>query len=152
VKSVIERHSWRKCDMDLAVLPDGPIVRISEDRGDLVRGCMLDSGALEQTVAAVQQCLGGAEVLYRQEVRQTRGRRPGPCSHHRRSPFSRPAGADWCRIAGTWQPSLPSRAKVSSRCRRTLLVPPIGARMRCGSSWDETVSGRGDMKGREAPG
>jgi nucleoside-triphosphatase THEP1 len=63
VQSNIERPGRRKCDMDLAVLPDGPIVRISEDRGELARGCTLDSGALEQTVFAVQQRLHGAEVL-----------------------------------------------------------------------------------------
>jgi hypothetical protein len=63
VQSNIERPNRRKCDMDLAVLPDGPIVRISEDRGDLARGCTLDSGALEQTVVAVQQRLEGAEML-----------------------------------------------------------------------------------------
>lgn len=63
VQSNHERPDRRKCDMDLAILPDGPIVRISEDRGDLARGCTLDSGALEQTVVAVQQRLPGAEVL-----------------------------------------------------------------------------------------
>lgn len=63
VQSNHERPDRRKCDMDLAVLPDGPIVRISEDRGDLARGCTLDSGALEQTVLAVQQRIDGAEVL-----------------------------------------------------------------------------------------
>ncbi|MFN7009286.1 MAG: DUF2478 domain-containing protein [Allorhizobium sp.] len=63
VQSNHERPDRRKCDMDLAILPDGSIVRISEDRGDLARGCTLDSGALEQTVVAVQQRLPGAEVL-----------------------------------------------------------------------------------------
>ena len=63
VQSNHERPDRRKCDMDLVVLPDGPIVRISEDRGDLARGCTLDSGALEQTVVAVQERLGAAEVL-----------------------------------------------------------------------------------------
>lgn len=63
VQSNHERPDRRKCDMDLMVLPDGPIVRISEDRGDLARGCTLDSGALEQTVVAVQQRLDGAEML-----------------------------------------------------------------------------------------
>jgi nucleoside-triphosphatase THEP1 len=63
VQSNHEREGRRKCDMDLRVLPDGPVVRISEDRGDLARGCTLDSGALEQTVFAVQQRLDGAEVL-----------------------------------------------------------------------------------------
>jgi hypothetical protein len=63
VQSNHERPDRRKCDMDLVVLPDGPIVRISEDRGDLARGCTLDSGALEQTVMEVQERLGAAEVL-----------------------------------------------------------------------------------------
>jgi hypothetical protein len=63
VQSNQERPDRRKCDMDLAVLPDGPIVRISEDRGSLARGCILDSGALEQTVMAVQRRLDGAELL-----------------------------------------------------------------------------------------
>lgn len=63
VQSNIERPNRRKCDMDLIVLPDGPVVRISEDRGDLARGCILDSGALEQTVHAVGQRLAEAEVL-----------------------------------------------------------------------------------------
>lgn len=63
VQSNHERPDRRKCDMDLVVLPDGPIIRISEDRGDLARGCILDSGALEQTVHSVQQRLAGAEVL-----------------------------------------------------------------------------------------
>lgn len=49
--------------MDLVILPDGPVVRISEDRGDLARGCMLDTGALEQTIVLVQQRLAGAQVL-----------------------------------------------------------------------------------------
>ncbi len=63
VQSNIERPDRRKCDMDLMILPQGPVVRISEDRGDLARGCTLDSGALEQSVAAVQQRLPGAEIL-----------------------------------------------------------------------------------------
>lgn len=63
VQSNRERPDRKKCDMDLIILPDGPVVRISEDRGDLARGCMLDSGALEQTVVAVQQRLPGAQVL-----------------------------------------------------------------------------------------
>lgn len=63
VQTNIKRADRRKCDMDLRVLPDGPVVRISEDRGALARGCMLDHGALEQTVAAVAARLDGAEVL-----------------------------------------------------------------------------------------
>lgn len=63
VQSNIERPDRRKCDMDLMILPAGPVVRISEDRGDLARGCTLDSGALEQSVVAVQQRLHDAEIL-----------------------------------------------------------------------------------------
>ncbi len=63
VQSNIERPDRAKCDMDLRVLPDGPILRISEDRGSLARGCILDSGALEQTVFEVDRRLAGAELL-----------------------------------------------------------------------------------------
>ncbi len=49
--------------MDLLILPQGPVVRISEDRGDLARGCTLDPGALEQSVAEVQQRLSGSDIL-----------------------------------------------------------------------------------------
>lgn len=63
VQSNHGRPGRQKCDMDLKVLPDGPTFRISEDRGDLARGCMLDSGALEQTVVAVEQRLPAAEML-----------------------------------------------------------------------------------------
>lgn len=58
-----QRPGRRRCDMDLRVLPDGPVVRISEDRGDLARGCRLDSGALEQTVAEVMARLPAARIL-----------------------------------------------------------------------------------------
>lgn len=63
VQSNHERPDRRKCDMDLRVLPDGPILRISEDRGELARGCILDSGALEQTVHEVEERLDGADLL-----------------------------------------------------------------------------------------
>lgn len=63
VQSNIARPDRRRCDMDLMILPNGPVVRISEDRGDLARGCMLDSGALEQSVVTVQQRLHDADLL-----------------------------------------------------------------------------------------
>lgn len=63
VQSDLERPDRRKCDMDLSILPDGPVVRISEDRGALARGCRLDVGALEQTLHEVQKRLDGAEIL-----------------------------------------------------------------------------------------
>lgn len=63
VQSNHDRPDRKKCDMDLCVLPDGPTVRISEDRGELARGCILDSGALEQTVFEVERRLDGADIL-----------------------------------------------------------------------------------------
>ena len=63
VQTNTERANRRKCDMDLIVLPDGPTIRISEDRGALARGCILDSEALEQTVVQVAQRLDGADLL-----------------------------------------------------------------------------------------
>ena len=63
VQSNTERPDRRKCDMDLRVLPDGQVIRISEDRGAKARGCILDSGALEQTVLQVSRRLEGASLL-----------------------------------------------------------------------------------------
>ena len=63
VQSNHERPDRKKCDMDLRVLPDGPVVRISEDRGELARGCILDSGALEQTGHEVERRLDRADIL-----------------------------------------------------------------------------------------
>ena len=63
VQSNLYRENRRHCDMDIRVLPDGPQIRISEDRGDLARGCRLDSGALEQTVQDVLERIDGADLL-----------------------------------------------------------------------------------------
>lgn len=63
VQTNIHRAGRHKCDMDLRVLPDGPVLRISEDRGALARGCTLDHGALEQAVVEVARRLDGARLL-----------------------------------------------------------------------------------------
>lgn len=63
VQDNIERADRHKCDMDLRVLPDGPVLRISEDRGAAARGCILDAGVLEAAVLAVQERLDRAELL-----------------------------------------------------------------------------------------
>jgi nucleoside-triphosphatase THEP1 len=63
VQTNLQRADRHKCDMDLRVLPDGPTLRISEDRGGLARGCMLDHGALEQAVVEVSRRLQGADLL-----------------------------------------------------------------------------------------
>jgi hypothetical protein len=54
----------RTCHMDLRLLPDGPRLRISADRGALARGCRLDPDALERAVAETERRLaGGADLL-----------------------------------------------------------------------------------------
>jgi len=59
-----ERATSGPCDMDVKVLPDGPIIRISQDLGTSSKGCRLDSGALETAVANVAAELArGADVL-----------------------------------------------------------------------------------------
>lgn len=63
VQSNVERPDRKKCDMDIIVLPDGPVLRISEDRGDLARGCRLDAGVLEEAVAGVARSLPGSDLL-----------------------------------------------------------------------------------------
>lgn len=42
------------CDMDVKVLPDGPVIRISQTLGRGARGCRLDPDALETAVAMVE--------------------------------------------------------------------------------------------------
>jgi nucleoside-triphosphatase THEP1 len=63
VQTNIERSDRPRCDMELRLLPDGPTVRISEDRGGQARGCRLDAGALEQSVVWVAGALEKAELL-----------------------------------------------------------------------------------------
>lgn len=58
-----ERDCTHHCDMDLHVIPDGPVVRINQDLGPEATACRLDAGALEAAVVAVAQRLAGAEVL-----------------------------------------------------------------------------------------
>lgn len=63
VQHNIERAGRVHCDMDLRLLPNGPVVRISVDRGAEARGCRLDAGALEQSVLWVSGALEKAELL-----------------------------------------------------------------------------------------
>lgn len=52
------------CDMDVRVMPDGPILRISQDLGPQARGCRLDPAALETAVGLVAASLSsGADLL-----------------------------------------------------------------------------------------
>lgn len=59
-----ERADTAPCDMDVRVLPDGPILRISQDLGRSARGCRLNPAALETAVGLVAAELSsGADVL-----------------------------------------------------------------------------------------
>lgn len=54
----------RPCDMDVQILPDGPMLRISQDLGQSARGCRLDATALEPAVGLVSaQLSSGADAL-----------------------------------------------------------------------------------------
>lgn len=51
------------CEMDLLLLPDGPVVRISQSLGPGASGCKLDTDRLERTVAAAcDRLAAGAAV------------------------------------------------------------------------------------------
>jgi hypothetical protein len=58
-----ERPGQGGCDMDVRVLPDGPVIRISQSLGREARGCRLDPGALEAAVAATGRRLGVADAV-----------------------------------------------------------------------------------------
>ena len=59
-----ERGDTGPCDMDVRVLPDGPILRISQDLGRASRGCRLDPAALETAVGLVAVSMGqGSDLL-----------------------------------------------------------------------------------------
>ena len=52
------------CDMDVRILPDGPVLRISQSLGREARGCRLDADALETAVGLVNARLPqGASCL-----------------------------------------------------------------------------------------
>ena len=59
-----ERADAGPCDMDVQVLPDGPVLRISQDLGPSSRGCRLDPVALETAVGLVGTRLAmGADLM-----------------------------------------------------------------------------------------
>ncbi|WP_299737307.1 DUF2478 domain-containing protein [uncultured Roseobacter sp.] len=52
------------CDMDVKLLPDGPVIRISQSLGPSATGCRLDPEALEQAVGLVStEVAKGADLL-----------------------------------------------------------------------------------------
>jgi len=60
VQHDIECAPEGKCDMDLQILPAGPMVRISQNLGKDSRGCRLDPVALEQAVGLTEAQLSNA--------------------------------------------------------------------------------------------
>lgn len=58
-----ERPDAGPCDMDVMVLPEGPVIRISQHLGRGSRGCRLDPEALETAVAQVEAGFDGADCL-----------------------------------------------------------------------------------------
>ena len=63
VQRDVARAGRSLCDMELCVLPNGPVFRINQDRGEAARGCRLDGGALEEAVVEVAARMAGAEAL-----------------------------------------------------------------------------------------
>jgi len=51
------------CDGDLKVLPDGPVLQLSQPLGQGARGCRMDAGAVETAAAEAARHLGGAALL-----------------------------------------------------------------------------------------
>jgi hypothetical protein len=51
------------CDMDMRVLPDGPLFRISQDLGQGAKGCRLDGRVIEAIAMEVEARLVGADLL-----------------------------------------------------------------------------------------
>lgn len=58
-----ERPDAGPCDMDVVVLPEGPVVRISQSLGSASRGCRLDPAALETAIGLVQRRLTQSDCL-----------------------------------------------------------------------------------------
>lgn len=54
VQTNIDRPGRRHCDMDVMVLPAGPVLRINQLLGEGAQGCRLDPSALETAVAQVE--------------------------------------------------------------------------------------------------
>lgn len=64
VQSNHEKPGDHPCDMNVHVLPDGPVLRISQALGSGSKGCRLDPSVLEQAAMGVEERLtAGADVL-----------------------------------------------------------------------------------------
>lgn len=64
VQDNLDRGPDQACDMDLRILGNGTVIRISQNLGNLAEGCRLDTGALAQAVALSEAVLaGGADLV-----------------------------------------------------------------------------------------
>jgi nucleoside-triphosphatase THEP1 len=63
VQTNSDRAGSHHCDMDVRVLPDGPLIRINQVLGDVARGCRLNPAALEEAVGLVEISLDPAPDL-----------------------------------------------------------------------------------------
>jgi nucleoside-triphosphatase THEP1 len=59
-----ENEAHHPCDMLVKVLPDGPVLRISQNLGQASKGCRLDTSALETAVGLVEKSFeAGTDVV-----------------------------------------------------------------------------------------
>jgi hypothetical protein len=63
VRALPVDHHAHPCDMDLRVLPDGPLARISQPLGAQARGCRIDPGSIEGVAADVADRMPGCDLL-----------------------------------------------------------------------------------------
>jgi hypothetical protein len=63
VRSVPVDPDAHPCDMDLRVLPDGPIYRISQALGEGARGCRLDPAQIETLSTEVETRIPESDLL-----------------------------------------------------------------------------------------
>jgi hypothetical protein len=63
VRALPVQHHAHPCDMDIRVLPDGPLYRISQALGAQSRGCRLDPESIETLSMEVEARLPGSELL-----------------------------------------------------------------------------------------
>lgn len=63
VRALPVDHRAHRCDMDLRVLPDGPLFRISQPLGAGSRGCRLNGGTIETLAMQVEAKLAGSDLL-----------------------------------------------------------------------------------------
>ncbi|MBV2361628.1 DUF2478 domain-containing protein [Thalassococcus sp. CAU 1522] len=63
VQTNTPRPKSHRCDMDVRVLPDGPVIRISQDLGPEATGCALNPAALESAVLEVERRLSGDSAV-----------------------------------------------------------------------------------------